>query len=197
MVRARKLRTFSIKSHAMLLVAFRKDSWMFTAIVRPLRQAIGALLAGDSPRQLAAGFALGMVLGLVPKGNLIALSLCVLVFSLRVNTSLALLAAVAFTWVGAALDPFANKLGMQVLTIASMQATYASIFNLPLGPWFGFNNTVVTGSLLIGLYVAYPVYWVTPIICERLQPRLIAWTGKHERISKAFGVSPQTTRRAA
>ena len=138
-----------------------------------------------------------MVLGLVPKGNLIALSLCVLVFSLRVNTSLALLAAVAFTWVGAALDPFANKLGMQVLTIASLQATYASVFNLPLGPWLGFSNTVVTGSLLIGLYLAYPVYWLSLIVCERLQPRLIAWTEKHGRISKALGVGAPATRRAA
>jgi uncharacterized protein (TIGR03546 family) len=170
---------------------------MFSAIVRPLRQAIGALLAGDSPRQLAAGVALGMVVGLVPKGNLIALSLCVLVFSLRVNTSLALLAAVAFTWVGAALDPFASKLGMQVLTIASLQATYASVFNLPLGPWLGFNNTVVTGSLLIGIYLAYPVYWVSLIVCERLQPRLIRWTEKHQRISKALGVSAPAKRRAA
>src|SRR5215467_8981886 len=126
---------------------------MFSAIVRPLRQAIGALVASDSPRQLAAGLALGMVIGLVPKGNLIALSLCVLVFSLRVNTSLALVAAFAFSWAGSVLDPFAGKLGLQVLSIASMQATYASVFNLPLGPWLGFNNTVVMGSLLIGLYL--------------------------------------------
>jgi uncharacterized protein (TIGR03546 family) len=170
---------------------------MLSAIVRPLRRMIEALLASDSPRQLAAGVALGMVLGLVPKGNLIALSLCVLVFSLRVNTSLALLAAVAFTWAGAALDPFANKLGMQVLTIASLQATYASVFNLPLGPWLGFSNSVVTGSLLIGLYLAYPVYWLSLIVCERLQPRLISWTERHGRISKALGVGASATRRAA
>jgi multisubunit Na+/H+ antiporter MnhE subunit len=30
-----------------------------------------------------------------------------------------------------------------------------------LGPWLGFNNTIVTGSLLLGLYLAYPVYWLT------------------------------------
>jgi uncharacterized protein (TIGR03546 family) len=170
---------------------------MLSFIVRPLRTAISALLAGDSPRQLAAGFAIGMVLGLVPKGNLIALSLCVLVFSLRVNTSLALLAAVAFSWAGALLDPFANKLGLQVLGIDSMQATYASVFNLPLGPWLGFNNTVVTGSLLIGLYFAYPVYWVCLITSERLQPRMVDWVEKHRRASKTFGISSPTTRRAA
>src|SRR5476651_1276880 len=90
------------------LASHGKDSWMLSFVVRSLRTVIAALLAGDSPRQLAAGFAIGMVLGLVPKGNLIALSLCVLVFSLRVNTSLALVAAAAFSWAGAVLDPFAN-----------------------------------------------------------------------------------------
>jgi uncharacterized protein (TIGR03546 family) len=179
------------------IVDHGKDSGMMSYILRPLRQTISALLAGDSPRQLAAGFAIGMVLGLVPKGNLIALSLCVLVFSLRVNTSLALVAAVAFSWAGAVLDPFADKLGLQVLSIASMQATYASIFNMPLGPWLGLNNTVVIGSLLIGLYLAYPVYWVSLIAGERLQPRLIDWTTKHRRASRILGVSTSVTRRAA
>jgi hypothetical protein len=58
---------------------------MFSYVAGPLRQAAMALVAGDWPRQLAAGFALGMVVGLVPRGNLIAVSLCVLLFSLRVN----------------------------------------------------------------------------------------------------------------
>jgi uncharacterized protein (TIGR03546 family) len=170
---------------------------MLSQFVRLLRHSIAALIASDSPRQLAAGIALGMVLGLVPKGNLIALSLCVLVFSLRVNTSLALVAAVAFSWAGAILDPFADKLGLQVLSVASVQATYASVFNLPLGPWIGFNNTVVMGSLLIGLYLAYPVYWVSLVVSERLRPRLIDWANKHRTAAKILGVDTHSTRRAA
>ncbi|HEY4234716.1 MAG TPA: TIGR03546 family protein [Lacipirellulaceae bacterium] len=170
---------------------------MLSTIVRPLRQATAALLSSDSPRQLAAGFALGMVLGLLPKGNLIALSLCVLVFSLRVNTSIALIAAVAFSWTGAVLDPFAAKLGLQVLGIGSMQATYASVLNLPLGPWLGFNNTAVLGSLLIGIYLAYPVYWVSLVVSGRMQPRLVAWATNHRRASKVLGAAVPTTRRAA
>ena len=125
------------------------------------------------------------------------LSLCVLVFSLRVNTSLALIAAVAFSWTGALLDPIAGKLGLQVLGIGSMQATYATVLNLPLGPWLGLNNSVVMGSLLIGLYLAYPVYWVSLIVSERLQPRLISWAENHSRASKVLGTSIPKTRRAA
>jgi uncharacterized protein (TIGR03546 family) len=69
-------------------------------------------------------------------------------------------AAVAFSFVGPWTDSFAHKLGSAALNMEPLQATYASVFNLPLGPWLGFNNTVVAGSFLMGLYVAYPVYWI-------------------------------------
>src|SRR5262245_17229139 len=117
-------------------------------IVAILRRMVRTLLANGSPGQLAAGFTIGMVIGFAPKGNLIALSLCVLLFSMRCNRGLGLAAAVLFTLVSAWTDPFAHKLGALVLNFELMQATYASVLSLPLGPWIGFNNTVVTGSVL-------------------------------------------------
>ena len=132
---------------------------MLTTLVSPFRSFVRALVASNSPEQLAAGFTLGMMIGFVPKANLIALSLFVLVFSIRCNKGVALLAALLFTCVATWTDPFAHKLGNLVLTMPSMQAKYASMFTLPLGPWWGFHNTVVMGALLLGLYLAYPVYW--------------------------------------
>lgn len=147
---------------------------MLASLVRPVRGLVGALLANNAPNQLAAGFALGMVLGLAPKGNLIALSLLVLLFSLRVNAGVGLLAAFAFSWIGPALDPFADKLGAYVLTVGSMQPTYASLFHLPLGPLFAFNNTVVVGTLLVGLWAMYPAYWLSLLAFRRFGPQALA-----------------------
>ncbi len=134
---------------------------MFSHTIAMLRRITRALLSSNAPGQLAAGFTIGMVIGLVPKGNLIALSLCVLLFSLRCNRAVGLVSAVLFSFVGPWTDPFAHRLGLAILDLKPLQATYASIFNLPFGPWLGFNNTVVTGSLLMGVYVAYPVYWIS------------------------------------
>lgn len=147
---------------------------MITYAVRGVRRMVGTLLANDTPHQLALGFALGMVLGLMPKGNLVALSLCVLLFSLRVNRGLGLMAAIVFSFVAPLVDPFADKLGNLVLTANGLQATYAAAFQLPLGPWIGFHNTVVTGALLVGVYLAYPVYWLTYVACRRLQVAPVA-----------------------
>ncbi|MCI0334949.1 MAG: hypothetical protein L0228_17215 [Planctomycetes bacterium] len=61
---------------------------MFSSIIALIRRIVHALVASNSPGQLATGFTLGMIIGLVPKSNLIALSLCVLLFSLRCNREL-------------------------------------------------------------------------------------------------------------
>src|SRR5262245_49660085 len=100
------------------------------------------LLAHHTSPELAAGFTLGMIIGLLPKGNLIELSLCVLLFSLRVNKGLALLAAVMVSSFATVVDSFAHKLGLIVLGFEPLQISYACLYNMPLGPWLGFNNTV-------------------------------------------------------
>lgn len=128
----------------------------FVAIARRVSKA---LLSSTAPAQLAVGFTLGMIIGFVPKTNLIALSLCVLMFSLRCNKGVGIAAAIVFSFATGWLDPFAHKLGLLVLGYHPLQATYATAFALPLGPWLGFNNTVVTGSLLMGAYFAFPVYF--------------------------------------
>lgn len=143
---------------------------MLSAAIAILRKTVRLVLASNAPGQLAAGFTIGMLIGLLPKGNLIALSLCVLLFSMRCNKGLGLVAAVAFSFVGPWTDPFAHRLGLVVLNAKPLAAIYASVFNLPLGPWVGFNNTVVTGSLLMGLYLAYPVYWITRRLFSAVRP---------------------------
>lgn len=165
--------------------------------LRPVRRIIQALMAHDASNQLAAGFALGMVLGLVPKGNLIAVSLFVLLFSLRVNKGIGLVAAVAFSWLGPALDPFADKLGAYVLSAHSMQGTYATLFQLPLGPWFDFNNTVVVGSFVIGLWATYPVYWFSYVAAEWNRKRAHEAAAARCHVIDTYHVDGPVDRRAA
>ncbi|HEY3391881.1 MAG TPA: TIGR03546 family protein [Lacipirellulaceae bacterium] len=134
-----------------------------------LRPAIQRLIGVSTPRQLAAGFTLGMILGLVPKGNLIAISLCAMLFTLRVNKGLAVAAAIVFSFASPWADSLTHKLGAIALSVESLQPLYAWLYALPLGPWLGFHNTVVTGSLLVGVYLAYPAYCLVNAAFCRMQ----------------------------
>jgi uncharacterized protein (TIGR03546 family) len=140
-------------------------------LLKPFRQFAGAMLGNDSPRQLATGVTLGMMLGLVPKGNLIAVAIGVLLFGLKVNRSVGLAVAMLFTAIGSAGDGFTHKLGKRVLETPWLQSNFATIYDQPLGPWLGFNNTVVMGSLLLAIYLSYPCYWFSRFAFEAWQPR--------------------------
>lgn len=145
---------------------------MVSDIVSRLRLFSNSLLTSSAPGQIAAGFTLGMLIGVMPKSNLIALSLCVVLFSLRCNKGLGLAVAVMFSLVSPLTDPIAHRLGAAMLQTESMQGAYAAAFNMPLGPWVGFNNTVVTGSFLLGLYLAYPVYFALRMLLTVVQSTL-------------------------
>lgn len=144
-------------------------------LLKPLRQVAGALVGNDSPRQIAAGMTLGMMLGLVPKGDLIAVVLATLMCGLKVNRAAGLAMAMVFTAIGSFTDSFTHLLGKDVLATPWLQSTFVALYDLPLGPWLGFNNTVVMGSLLLAIYFSYPCYWFSACILEAWQPKLAAY----------------------
>lgn len=142
---------------------------MLSLLLKPLRQTVRVLVAHDSPRQIAAGVAIGVALGLVPKGNLIAVTLGGVLLGLRVNRSAGLATAAACSWIGLFLDGFFHDVGAGVLAAPGLQSAYAWLYDQPLGPWLAFNNTVVIGSLSVGAYLAYPAYLLTHWVVERYQ----------------------------
>ncbi len=131
-----------------------------------------ALIGNDTPRQTGWGFALGMIVGLMPKGNLLAMSVTMLLFGTKVNRAAGLLGIGLFSYVGWALDGFAHRLGSLVITSPSIRPTIASLYEQPLGPFLGLNNTVVVGQLLVGLYLFFPAYRASYALAKHVRPRV-------------------------
>jgi uncharacterized protein (TIGR03546 family) len=145
---------------------------MFTLFLRPVRMLAQALIGNDTPRQTAWGAALGMMVGLLPKGNLLAIALAMLLFSFRVNRAAGFLAIAVFSYVGAFLDHQAHRIGSAMLTSPSAAPFFAWIYEQPLGPFSGLTNTIVLGQLCIGVYFFYPVYRSTRVAAAYLRPKL-------------------------
>jgi uncharacterized protein (TIGR03546 family) len=155
---------------------------MTAFFMRPLRQLAQVFTANESPRQVAAGFTLGMMIGLLPKGNLVVLLLTLLLCSLRVNKPAGLLAAAIFSMVGFIFDPVAHQLGAWILVWDTARPLHSWLYELPMGPWLGLNNTVVVGQLLVGFYLIYPTYWFAHKFVSLLQPRLTKWLSRYRII---------------
>lgn len=127
--------------------------------LRLLKDLVAALHGGSDPRHLAAGFALGAAIGLIPKGNLFAVLFLLLFFALRLNKGLALMSAVFFTPVGYAVDGPAHKIGLALLKAPALAGLWTALYDLPIVPLTRFNNTVVLGNLVLGLALFAPLYF--------------------------------------
>jgi len=130
-----------------------------------------AIVGRNEPAQLAWGLALGVLLGVVPHGNLLAVILLVILLSLRVNHGIAALATVATTFIATRLDPYAHEIGRMVLTSDRVGPRMATIWQMPFVPWTDLNNTVVMGSTLIGLALLVPIFLLTYPVFHLLAPK--------------------------
>ena len=128
--------------------------------LRLLRDLFLAFQGGTDPRHLAAGFALGAALGLVPKGNLIAASFFFLFFFLRVDKGMAFLMAAVFTPLAWAIDPLAHELGAALLTAPALRGLWTALYDMPIVPLTRFNNTVVMGNLALSALLFPPLFWL-------------------------------------
>jgi uncharacterized protein (TIGR03546 family) len=146
--------------------------------LRALQMVVDALTEDASPKKLAWAVALGFVIGLVPKDNLTAALLMALLCTLRVNLAAGAASAFFFSWLGLLTDPVAHRLGNWLLTTPSLESFWTALYYSPVVPWTAFNNTVVLGSLLLGLALLYPVRLAAEPLAVRFLPPL------HARLNK-------------
>lgn len=127
-------------------------------LVNPIRYFYKIFGSDDSPRQLALGVAFGLMIGILPKENLIAVGLSVFAFTFRINLGSVLLtgflASMAAPWV----HPLSHGIGVRLLSNRLIYSSVERGYELPVVPWTALNNTVVIGGFLLGLALFYPAY---------------------------------------
>ena len=144
---------------------------MLIFFIKQLMSVRQAIVGRNEPAQLAWGVSFGVLLGIVPHGNLLAVGLLILLLSLRVNHGIATVAAVASTFLATTLDPYSHQLGNYVLTHEDYSTHLASAWQLPFVPWTDINNTIVMGSLLIGLAAIVPIFLLTYPVFHLFAPK--------------------------
>lgn len=125
-----------------------------------LKDFIKIFREGQDPKQVALGFALGMIVGLSPMFNLQGLIVWLLILLLNVNLAAAFLGFTIFSIIAFIFDPLFHMLGFEILTqLHFLDPTYTYLYNAPIFPLTKFNNTVVMGSFVSALILFIPVYF--------------------------------------
>lgn len=130
-----------------------------------LAKIIGKLLSilnsEESPKQIAAGFAFGAWIGLMPVQGLIPVTFALLSFLINVNLGFLMIGTIIYKFLAFAIDPVANQVGYHFLTkVPSLGSFWTTLYNLPIVPYTRFNNTIVLGSFVIGFLLLVPNYFL-------------------------------------
>lgn len=131
------------------------------ALVKLIQSLVGALHSEGTPGQLAAGIALGSILGLTPLVNIHNAIVFAAIVLLNVSFAGGMLGWALFVPIGFILDPLFDWIGHQLLLAESLRGLWTSLYNTPVVPLTNFNNTIVLGSLVFALLLLVPLFFAT------------------------------------
>lgn len=114
--------------------------------------------ANIKPSQIANSFCIGLILGFMPKNNLLWFILMVFFAFVRINKPGYFIMMLIGSCFASFLDPLFDTIGYAVLTFAPLQSFYAGLLDIPFVAFTKFNNTVVCGSLIFGIIAYIPLY---------------------------------------
>jgi uncharacterized protein (TIGR03546 family) len=133
------------------------------ALLKLIQSIVKTLHSDGTPGQVAAGIALGSVLGLTPLMNVHNLVIFALILLLNVSFGGAMLGWTVFIPVGFLLDPAFDAIGHRLLTAPGLVPLWTAWYNIPILPYTNFNNTVVLGSVVGWLVLVVPIYFLARV----------------------------------
>lgn len=145
-----------------------------TMILKQLFSFFKMLNSEGGTNQLAAGLALGVILGFSPFLSLQTLVVLVILFFFRVQMGAAFLSAFFFKLIAYLTDPASDLLGRWVLESPTLRPTFQTLYNLPIIPLTRFNNSIVMGSGLVGFILVIPLFFVFRRLVESYRATVVA-----------------------
>lgn len=115
---------------------------------------------GQTPAQIAGGFALGSIVGFSPVLTLQGIFVWFIILILNVNLSAAILGFTVFSIVAYIFDPLFHQFGYFLLVeVDALRSVWTTLYNAPIAPLTRFNNTVVMGSFVCAIILSFPIYY--------------------------------------
>jgi uncharacterized protein (TIGR03546 family) len=134
---------------------------MMLTLFKLIQSLFKALNSEGTPSQVAAGIALGSMFGLTPLLSLHNLMMIVVIFLFNVSVPGAIIGWLVFTPVGFALDPSFDSVGaFLLLDVPGLSPLWYAIAAIPVVPFTSFNNTVLLGSIVGWVMLAWPIFFL-------------------------------------
>lgn len=127
-------------------------------MLKYLVNLLKAFNANVKPSQIANSFCIGLILGFMPKDNLLWYILLVFFAFVRINKPGYFIMMIVGSCLAPLADSLFDKVGYAVLTFSPFENFYAWLLDVPFVGFTRFNNTIVCGSLISGIICYIPLY---------------------------------------
>ncbi|MDR2543701.1 MAG: TIGR03546 family protein [Treponema sp.] len=129
-------------------------------MIKPIAKVILAFNGNAKKSQIAAGFAWGILLGLIPTGNFFFIILFLVSFFFRHNHWTKIFAITILKLLSPLLIYGIDGFGGLILHIKVLEPFFTTLYNMPFIPFTGFNNTLVAGGLVLGVILFVPSFFL-------------------------------------
>lgn len=143
-----------------------------------LAKLLKALNSESSTRQIALAIVLALLFALSPVISLQAFIVLFVVLAIRVNLAAFIVATTLFEGVNLALSHLSISIGEWLLTYSSTALIFNSLYQFDwfkLGQW---HHTYNLGSLVLGLVLAMPVYFIANSLVAKYREHVKAYFEK-------------------
>lgn len=130
-------------------------------MLKTLLQFLKALNSNSHPGEIAHAVSIGLIMGFLPKDNVTWYILTFFFLFVRINKGTFLICTLLFSILAQLLDPLFDQIGYFVLTIDKLEPFFAQLLEIPFVSFTKFNNTIVMGSLISGIILYIPVYFIS------------------------------------
>ncbi|NRB39169.1 MAG: TIGR03546 family protein [Pseudomonadales bacterium] len=136
------------------------------------------LNADVSPMQIAAGIAMGMILGFTPLWSLHNLLTLFIICMFRINTSAVLVSFAVFSGFAYLLDPVFIQTGEFILAYPELKPLWTSLYQQDIWRLAHFNHTLLMGSLAVSLVLWLPLLFIARLLIIQYRERIMTWVLK-------------------
>ena len=127
-----------------------------------------ALQSGNTPKQLSAGFVLGMFFGITPFLSLFSIIPIIMTIILNVNISMFILGSLICGLIGYIFDPVFHHFGYFLLMdLPGLESFWIACGNIPFLSLMRLNNTTNLGSIITSFILSVPIYFATIFLVKK------------------------------
>lgn len=188
-VRTSCKKLLSVNSRYAVLRLWQLIDKMKNIMISYIIKLFHALNENAKSSEIAHAFSLGLILGFMPKNNLLWYLLFVLFLFVRINKGGYFIMMILGALIAPLLDTLFDSVGYFVLTLKPLESFFATLLDIPFVGFTKFNNTIVMGSLACGIVCYVPYFFLMKLFIKYWRTSL-AQAIRQSKVGKAINALP-------